>query len=248
MVHTDVEVVQRPSKSWIKISYSDHDWAKDSNRTITITTIQLISPKQSSVSNDYEYLSQLDGIPTCKSKIGGKGISLIKMSYFEKEGAFRHLNELLYIIFKHKEHLKKKRELASQILITGDERPRNKLTRFLMVLLRRLLNLDKIKVLSFAERDSKLHSVEHHTCENRALSRAGVIDSHVINESEMDEKGLFDLAKFHENMQHAANEAVHRISQTPYANEKFEAYRASNEDDWVFSNSLEKLIKEYLSG
>ncbi|CAG2254246.1 unnamed protein product [Mytilus edulis] len=107
LVHTDVEVVQRPSKSWIKISYSNHDWAKDSNRTLAITTIQLISPKQSSVSNDYEYLSQLDGIPICKSKIGGKGISLIKMSYFEKESAFRHLNELLYIIFKHKEHFLK---------------------------------------------------------------------------------------------------------------------------------------------
>ncbi|CAG2236052.1 unnamed protein product [Mytilus edulis] len=170
LVHTDVEVVQRPSKSWIKISYSNHDWAKDSNRTLAITTIQLISPKQSSVSNDYEYLSQLDGIP-----------------------------------------------------------------------------IYKIKVLSFAEGDSKLHSVErYHTCENRALSQGGVIDSHVINESEMDEKGLSDLAKFYENMQHAANEAVHRISQTPYANEKFEAYRAASEDDWVFSNSLEKLIKEYL--
>ncbi|VDI20111.1 Hypothetical predicted protein [Mytilus galloprovincialis] len=174
------------------------------------------------------------------------------MSYFEKESAFRHLNELLYIIFKHKEHLLKNGELASQILITvdggGDERPRNKLTRFRMVLLRRLLNLDKITVLSFAEGDSKLHSVErYHTCKNRALSQGGVIDSHVIKESETDEKGLSDLAKFHEYMQHAANEAVYRISQTPYANEKFKAYRAhASEDDWVFSNSLEKLIKRYL--
>ena len=53
LVHTDVEVVQRPSKSWMKIgiAYSDYDWAKDSNRTLAITTFQLISPKTAMIMN-----------------------------------------------------------------------------------------------------------------------------------------------------------------------------------------------------
>jgi hypothetical protein len=85
------------------------------------------------------------------------------VSYFEKEGAFRHLNELLFIMYKHRDHFCLNDELITQLLITvdgrGDERTRNKLTRFLMVLLKGLLNLDKVNVLSFAEGDSKLHSV-----------------------------------------------------------------------------------------
>ena len=31
LVHTDVEVVQRPSKSWVRVQYADHDW----KRTVT---------------------------------------------------------------------------------------------------------------------------------------------------------------------------------------------------------------------
>lgn len=34
LVHYDVEVVQRPSKSWEKITYSDHDWEKDNQRSL----------------------------------------------------------------------------------------------------------------------------------------------------------------------------------------------------------------------
>jgi len=38
----------------------------------------LICPKTENLLNDYEYLTQLDGIPICKSKFGGKGVSLVK--------------------------------------------------------------------------------------------------------------------------------------------------------------------------
>lgn len=31
-----------------------------------------------------------------------------------------------------------------------------------------------------------------------------------------------------------------RISKTPYAEDKFEAYRAPSEEDWVFSAHIEK--------
>lgn len=45
--------------------------------------------------------------------------------------------------------------LIPQLLITvdggPDERPRNKQTMFATVLLRKLLNIDKVKVISFAE-------------------------------------------------------------------------------------------------
>lgn len=76
-----------------------------------------------------------------------------------------------------------------------------------MVLLRRLLNLDKVKVLSFAEGDSKLQYVErYHVCENRALSQGGVIDSHQINGVETDDKGMFDLTKLQQNIEHAAKD------------------------------------------
>ena len=111
-----------------------------------------------------------------------------------------------YFSCTNKRSFKKNYELITQLLITvdgGDERPRNKLTRFLMVLLRRLLDLDKVKVLSFAEGDSKLHYVErYHVCENRPLSQGGVIDSHQINAVETDDKGMIDLTKLQQNIEH----------------------------------------------
>jgi len=215
-VHTDIEVVQRPSKSWVKISYSDHDWEKDSDRTLAITTYQLLKQKQ--LFENPEYTTHLTGIPVSKSRTTGMGVSLVKMSYFEKEGAFRHMNETLFVMNKHKDHFIRNHKFVSQLVITvdggGDKRPINRLTKCCMVLLR-LLDLDKVKVISFAEGDSKLHSVErYHVAENRALSQSGVIDSHILHKTEVNETGQFDISKFKANMEMAAKDAVSRISDT----------------------------------
>ena len=83
-----------------KIIYSDHDWDKDRNRTLAITTYQLIQRKM----DKEEYINQLNGIPLSRSQLSGEGISVVKMSFFQKEGAFRHLNETFFIMSKFSKH------------------------------------------------------------------------------------------------------------------------------------------------
>lgn len=56
----------------------------------------------------------------------------------------------------------------------ADERPCNKLNMFAAVLLRKLLDVEKLKLISHAEGSSKRHSVERiHFAEGRALSLGG---------------------------------------------------------------------------
>jgi hypothetical protein len=252
LVHTDVEVVQRPSKSWKRVQYEDHDWAKDTNRTLCITTYQLIKPKKDLLSGgDACTLGQ---VVVNKAKFAGRGISVVKMSYFEKESVIRHLNETLFIMSNEqfRDHFTgADGRLVSQLLITvdngGDERPRNKLTHFALVLLRLILDMDRIKTIAYAEHDSKRHSVErYHVAENRALSQGGVISSHSVHEKEIEPDGTFSGTRFRGNMEFAAKEAVSRIDGTPYAGEKMAAFLAPKSEDWVIGEAEEGKIRQFL--
>ncbi|CAG2256964.1 unnamed protein product [Mytilus edulis] len=101
------------------------------------------------------------------------------------------MNELLYLMSKdeYKENfLNADGNFISQLFVTvdggGDERLRNKLTQFCAVILRLILDLDKYKIHSLAERSSKYHSVERlHTAENRTLSYEDITKSafHIFN-------------------------------------------------------------------
>jgi hypothetical protein len=63
---------------------------------------------------------------------------------------------------------------------------------------------------------------------------------------ETDENGCFSRTKFSENMKFAAEDAVSRISGTPYAGCKMNAYMAPDENSWIFEASLEQKFKEFL--
>ena len=95
-VHCDVEVVQRASKSWVKVQYSDHNWEKSSERTLTPTTYQFVNLTE--LSKQEVLLSEIDGIPLVKTRVTGEALTLIQASFFEPESCFRHLNELLYVM------------------------------------------------------------------------------------------------------------------------------------------------------
>ncbi|XP_021376553.1 uncharacterized protein LOC110465207 [Mizuhopecten yessoensis] len=251
-VHCDVEVIQRPSKSWVKVRYSDHDWQKNSDRTLVPTTYQLVS--MTDLSKEENVLCELDGIPMVKTRVTGPGLSIIKSSLFEQESCFRHMNELLFVLSleEFKYHFMRDGEFVSQLLITvdggGDERPRNKQTHFNTGILRWLLDMDKVKTISFAEGDSKLHSVERvHLAENRALSQNGVISSYNIHSDETDEYGFKDLGKMKENMEAAASLAVQRIKGTSFAGGHLQSYRGPSVDEWVFPLDCDGHIRSFLS-
>ena len=169
------------SKSWHRVTYSDHDWGNSWERTLQITTYQFVHVLELQSTDAISYLGS---VGVTKTRVKGSGISLVKMHYFEPSTAFRHINELLYIMsLKHcSHHFMHDHAFVPRLLVTvdggGDERPRNKITKFCSVLIRWLLKLDKYKCISLAEGDSKYHSVERlHTAENRALSQSRIISS-----------------------------------------------------------------------
>jgi hypothetical protein len=129
----------------------------------------------------------------------------------------------------------------------GDERPRNRTSQFAATLLRRILNLDKVKVISYAEGSSKRHSVErYHFAEGRSLSQGGIISSRSRHEQEIDEDGAYDDQKFEDNMEHARMEAIERIDKTPYAKHNIYAYKPPTESDWVFPPEIIGKILHFL--
>lgn len=249
LVHTDVEVVQRPSKSWTRIRYSDHDWEKNCENTLQISTYQFVEV----ISEQSEVLSFIGTVGVTKTRVRGNGVSLVKMHYFEPSTAFRHMNELLFIMSldEHSHYFLQNDELVTRLLVTvdggGDERPRNKITKFCSVLLRWLLNLDKYKCISLAEGQSKYHSVERlHCAENRALSMNGIISSKMVHESEKDDSGNFNMDKFRSNMEAAQIEAANRLDGVPYSNNKLASEVAPKTSEWVFNPDYETQIKQFL--
>ena len=251
-VHTDTEVVDRPSKSWRRIRYSDHGFEKDSRRSVTVTTYQFVVQKEITESC---LITHLEGVPVSRTRVTGPGLCLVKSTYFEESTAFRHFNELLFVVSqeRHRSHFVHKQNgtLKPNLLVTvdggGDERPRNKLTKFLMTTIRLLLDLDRVKVQSFAEYDSKLHSVERlHSAEGRAISQAGDVPSRAVHRHETDEHGHHDDAKMKENMNHAAHEVVMRLDGTPFASRVIQAVRSPSPSSWVFPPEVEGCIREFL--
>ena len=233
LVHCDVEVVQRPSKSWRKISYADHDWQKDTQRSLQITTYQFVKLKEKKMDVDCIIL---DDTPVCQTNLTGPGLSLVKEHFNEGSTVFRHLNELLFVMSeeKFKTHFTKTDgRFISQVLLTvdggPDERPRNKTTQFACTLLKQLLNLDKVKTISYAEGSSKRHSVERYVVEGKALSQKGTVSSKGIHAEEIDECGLFDAKKFDENMEFAREDCISRINGTPYAGSVITALKPPTE-------------------
>ena len=247
-VHCDVEVVDRPSKSWKRVRYSDHHFDKDSKRSITITTYQLVKEN----TNDSHILTTLGSIPVTRTRVTGKGICIVKASYFELESVFRHLNEFLIVMLRSPNHfLSSSGTLKPTIVITvdggGDERPRNKTTKFCCTLLRWVLNRDRIVQISYAEHDSKLHSVERvHTAENYALSQLGEISSRQKHPHETGTSGFFDISKMRENMNCAVNDVVVRLKGTPFASEPIDAFSTLPTSQWVFDPEYEQNIREFL--
>ena len=248
-VHLDSEVVDRPSKSWQRVRYSDHHFSKDSRRTVTITTYQFVSRKEM---HDQVLISAIDDIPVTRTRVTGPGLCLVKATHFEAETIFRHMNELLAVMCENPEHFKNEDGmLKANLLLTvdggGDERPRNKMTKFCVTLLRWLLQRDRIKVQSYAEHDSKLHSVERiHSQENRALSQGGEISSYSVHSNENDEIGQHSLDKMKENIEYAVLDVANRLDGTPFAEHSIRAMRAPTVEDWVFNTDYEQNIRDFL--
>lgn len=78
LVHTDVEIVQRPSKSSIRVRYADHVWEKDSNHTLAITTYQFVIILK--LNSEEQSVARIGSGGVSKTRVHGNGISLVNSS------------------------------------------------------------------------------------------------------------------------------------------------------------------------
>ncbi len=242
LVYTDVQIVQRPSKSWVRIQYEDHDFKKETQRSLTISTYQIQSA------------SELGNVEGNMNKYDGQGACIVKMHFFEKESAFRHLNELFYLMScdDMMEHFLKDGALVTEMVITvdngPDEKPDSRLTLACAVLMRIFLKLNRVLIIAHSEGDSKYHTTERlHVPLNAALSQGGAVSSHSVHKSEFT-SGCFDLEKFKANMKYARDEVVQRLKPVTYKGKPFKVLTAQDEPEWVLSEDsitkMRKLLKD----
>lgn len=98
LVHTDVEVVQQPIRSWKVVQYQDHDWAKDPHRTLCFTTYQLV--KETKMEKDAELICHLEKHKLRKDETG---VSIIKVKTlaYAKVDSKRHSVEGYHVAENH---------------------------------------------------------------------------------------------------------------------------------------------------
>ena len=90
-VLADVSPVQRPGKSWRKITLPDHDWSGLAHNSITPTTHLFMETQlqlQEETDEEYQY----------SVKRSGKAAILLNLSHFEPETVQRAFNEIFLLL------------------------------------------------------------------------------------------------------------------------------------------------------
>ena len=179
---------------------------------------------------------------------GGKGCTLINLSYFESDSTYRRFNELFKLMtFPSLDHIFRSsitHQLKTKIAFIVDngpgEAPSSPLVRMLLARLLKYIDLDVAAQLSFAEYHSKMNFVERvHATENDCLSRHGPFDSKSIHST----FEVGDVRHF-ENMEAMANEVINCIQQGKYSGEQISCYRGSRDEDYIFDD--EEKLRRFL--
>lgn len=90
-IHADVSPVQKPVKTWRKITLPDHDWNRSSQAAVTpmshlLMETELVLEEKSEQRLWYSV------------RRTGKAVTLLNLSYFEPETVYRALNEIFLLL------------------------------------------------------------------------------------------------------------------------------------------------------
>lgn len=188
----DIDPVLRPGKSWQTFETPDHTFDQSRKNAVTPISHLFVETKVSQQRN-----LNVDvhcPVPCTESTIHltrtGQAITLINISYFEPETVFRVFNEFFYLLsmppldaFFRNPKTGKLKEIISFVVDNGpSEAPSNLLVKLLLVRLRKILNIDKVTQISFAEYLSERNYVERvHAVENNLLSAHGPFNSKQVH-------------------------------------------------------------------
>ncbi|XP_060592863.1 uncharacterized protein LOC132747483 [Ruditapes philippinarum] len=174
IVCANVAPVQKPGRTWKKRVYLDHDWDQSKTFAITpMTHLILQTEKQVQITS---------GGTVIRTKRTGRGISILNLSYFEPETAFKTLNEIFIMMihpetshfFRNPDSGEFKKDFVFVVDNGPSTAPNNLIVKMCLLRLFHFLKLRSLCQVSYAEYNSKRNPVERvHAEENKALSRHG---------------------------------------------------------------------------
>ena len=241
----DISPVQRPGRSWKPREHPDHTWDQSRVNAITPMTFLFLSTvvKRQPSSTLQEFDLSTSDCTTLHLTRTGQGVTLINLSFYEPETTFRCITELLYLLtlssldcfFRDQKSGSLKKEFIFVVDNGPSEQPSSPLVQMVLVRLVRLLNLDKVTQVSFAEYHSKRNYVERvHAEENHVLSSHGPFSSKVPNK-----QATPGTPEHKQNMESMAEEVKKCIAKGSFCGNQLLAFRGVECADFVFNDQEE---------
>ena len=242
-VQADVSPVQKPGKTWRKITLPDHDWSGVAHNSITPMTHLFMETEL----NELDSSSEEESLHSVKRS--GTAAVLLNLSYFEPETIQRAFNEIFLLLknpamdkyFRNPETGKLKENFIFIVDNGPSEAPSHPMVKMWLARLLMVLQLKSITQKSFAEYHSKRNPVERvHAVENPALSNEVFTSTGVHDEYEKgDNRHL-------ENMEFMASKVKTCLEKAQYGGRPIHTQRGiGNEDNFVFND--EEQISNFLA-
>jgi hypothetical protein len=230
-VHTDISPVQKPGKTWRKITLPDHDWAGLAHNAITPMT-HLSMETESEIKDERGQHVSITRT--------GVAATLVNILHFEHETVQRVFNEIFVLMVnpaldKHFQNPDTGRLKEHFVFIVDNwpsEAPSNSLVQMWLVRLARVLKLKSVTQKSFVEYHSKRNPVERvHAVENRALS------NEVFSSTAIHKDYVIGDQHHRENMEHMAGEVQNCLARTQYGKQPIVVQRGiGTEENFVFND------------
>ena len=175
VVMADIAPVQVTGHSWKKREVPDHSWDQSRTNSVTPMTFLFLETKITGK-------SLVEEDTTFHITRTGQGVTLLYLSFFESDTTFKCMNEILYLLanpcldslFRDKQSGGLKKELIFVVDNGPQEKPSSPLVQMCMARLLKLLKLDRIGQISFAEYHSKRNFVERvHQGRSQDLEKGG---------------------------------------------------------------------------
>ncbi len=232
-INADVSPVQKPGKSWRKITLPDHDWNRSAQNSITPMSHLFVQTD--------ETLEDQKGQNLVYSvRRTGTAATLLNISLFEPETIHRVGNEIFLLLkhpsldhqFRNPDTGKLKKHFVFIVDNGPSEAPSNPLVQMWLVRLARVLKLKSITQKSFAEYHSKRNLVERvHAVQNHALSNELFSSKAIHPECEQGDP------KHKENMEHMAEEVRKCLASTQYGGKPCTIMRGiGGQENFVFDD------------
>ncbi|CAB3983432.1 zinc finger MYM-type 1-like [Paramuricea clavata] len=257
IVCAEISPVQKPRRTWSEFEYPDHDWDQSRTNAVTpmthllmntVITKQQFVPSNPSLHNWDITLPNSDTIIHVTRS--GKAVTFLNPSLLEPDTTIRLFNEIFLLLSKPNLDFvfrnPKTGRLKSVFVFIVDngpaEQPSSPLVQMFLIRLLRILDLDKITQVSFAEYHSKRNFVERvHAIEDEALSRHGPFTANKI----FNDRSIHPGSEKHiANMEEMVKDVSSCLQQAKFGGKSLEACRGIKDSDYIFSD--ENKQKQFL--